>query len=555
MPKKANGSEQEIKEHKTEELSLTKIEQEVKSEREIFRKKFADFLRSDPPFIWVRGTILREILEDIFLAIPANIKKTRIIKKWDALSPFREGDEFYQKSIVEIIAELGLEAEKTGDPIILIMQAPDQWYEHKEFVDIFTAAIERGLAVVMYGGYGELPKGLNDHAIVLDYVLEYSEKSFKRVVLSIAKSEIHGHKAKWISDNINIVKDILKGCSSIEQEHGLSHAVVVSETCEEFINDLLNFKKEILIKNGLIPIDLEECPRLKDVGGMDKLKEFILNTKKIIENYDIVREQHNLPLPKGIMLFGIPGTGKSYVSKAIAKEFNWPLVILDPSQIFHRYVGASEQNLKNILKRVELMSPIVLFIDEIDKVFAGVQSSNVSDAGTTAKVFGMFLTWMQEIKKKVFVIATANSVSNLPAPLKRRERFDQIFFVDLPSLTEAREIVNIHLDKYKVDKSNLDINTLAQKAISKKLTGAEIESAIKDAVIKHCVCILNGQESKLTNEVLINSIMETKGIADDAEIKILKKDAEKIAIPASSIVKEDLTASEEISSKDLKDLQ
>jgi SpoVK/Ycf46/Vps4 family AAA+-type ATPase len=407
----------------------------------------------------------------------------------------------------------------------------------------------------MYGGYGELPKGLNDHAIVLDYICEYSEKSFKRVVLSIAKSEAHSHKAKWISDNLNLIKDILKGCSSIEQEQGLSHAIVVSETCEEFINDLLNFKKEILIKNGLIPIDLEDCPRLKDVGGMDKLKEFILNTKKIIENYDIVKKMHNLPLPKAILLFGIPGTGKSYVSKAIAKEFNWPLVILDPSQIFHRYVGASEQNLKNILKRVELMSPIVLFIDEIDKVFAGVQSSNISDAGTTAKVFGMFLTWMQEVKKKVFIVATANSVANLPAPLKRKERFDQIFFVDLPSLTEAKEILNIHLDKYKVDKTNLDIELLAQKAVAKKLTGAEIESAIKDAVIKHCVAILNNRKSQLTTDMFVNSIMETKGIADDAEIKILKKDAEKIAVPASSIVQEDLLSEEDISNKDLKDLQ
>jgi SpoVK/Ycf46/Vps4 family AAA+-type ATPase len=241
--------------------------------------------------------------------------------------------------------------------------------------------------------------------------------------------------------------------------------------------------------------------------------------------------------------------------KRLPKEFNWPLVVLDPSQIFHRYVGASEQNLKNILKRVELMSPIVLFIDEIDKVFAGVQSSNISDAGTTAKVFGMFLTWMQEVKKKVFVVATANSVTNLPAPLKRKERFDQIFFVDLPSLTEAKEILNIHLDKYKVDKTNLDIELLAQKAVAKKLTGAEIESAIKDAVIKHCVAILNNRNSQLTTDMFINSIMETKGIADDAEIKILKKDAEKIAVPASSIVKEDLLSEEDISNKDLKDLQ
>jgi SpoVK/Ycf46/Vps4 family AAA+-type ATPase len=393
-----------------------------------------------------------------------------------------------------------------------------------------------------------LPQELEKHAIVIDYIQEYDPRRFELILLSIEKSK-HRPKLAWIEEEENTVRDILKGCSTIEMEQGLSYAVVSSETKEEFINELLKFKKEILIKAGLIPIDIDECPSLDEVGGMDVLKRYILRSKAILDNHLKIKEMHNLPSPKGILLFGIPGTGKSYISKAIAKTFNWPLVMIEASQIFHRFVGASEQNLKNILTKVEMMSPIVVFIDEIDKLFSGIQSSHLSDAGTTAKVFGIFLTWMQEVKQKVFVVATANSIANLPPELKRKERWDQIFFVDLPDEEEAAEIIRIHLKKYKVNESKINIEELARSAVMKKLTGAEIESAIKEAVADHCVRLLNNEPSELTTKEFHKSILETKGIADDTEIKILKNEAMKIAINASS--KKDKSVEQKI----LKDLQ
>ena len=518
---------------KTKEPALKeKLAEDELSVRADFRKKFQEFLASDPPFIWIRGTIIREILYDVEKSLTPEFREKRIIKYWDCLTIYDPNHPYGGRGLAQTLAEITLTA--GGEPILFIMEGANYMFNHPELVVIMRKAIESGVSIIMCGGYGNLPPELEKHAIVMDYIQEYDPRRFAAIVKSVERSQRHSHKKQWIDNNLQTIQDILKGCSTIEMEQGLSYSIVASTNEEEFIQNLLNFKKDVLIKCGLIPVDIKECPTLDEVGGMDVLKKYILTYKTIIENYDTIKEMHNLPLPKGILLFGIPGTGKSYISKAIARTFNWPMVMVDPSQIFSRFVGASEQNLKNLLTKVELMSPIVLFIDEIDKVFAGVQSSNISDAGTTAKVFGMFLTWMQEFKQKIFVVATANSITNLPAPLKRRERFDQIFFVDLPTQTEAEDIFRIHLKKYKVDINNIDVSRLAQLAVMKKLTGAEIEASIKDAVSHHCVKLLNNEESSLNTDLFINAINETKGIADDTEIKILKKEAEKIAILASS---------------------
>jgi SpoVK/Ycf46/Vps4 family AAA+-type ATPase len=173
---------------------------------------------------------------------------------------------------------------------------------------------------------------------------------------------------------------------------------------------------------------------------------------------------------------GVQGCGKSLVARSVAQQWRLPLLRLDVGRLFSSLVGSSEENLRQAIKVVESIAPVILWVDEIEKGFSGVGSSNVSDAGTAARVFGSFITWLQEKQKPVFVVATANDVSQLPPELVRKGRFDEIFFVDLPKAAERSEIWRIHLAKRNRDPGQFDLATLAMA--SDGLSGAEIEQAI-----------------------------------------------------------------------------
>ncbi len=177
---------------------------------------------------------------------------------------------------------------------------------------------------------------------------------------------------------------------------------------------------------------------------------------------------------------GVQGCGKSLVAKSVANVWRLPLLRLDVGRLFASLVGSSEENLRNAIKIAESIAPVVLWVDEIEKGFSGVGSSNVSDAGTSARVFGSFITWLQEKQVPVFVIATANRVDQLPAELVRKGRFDEIFFVDLPDVTERTDIWRIHLIKRNRNPADFDLHTLAMA--SDGLSGAEIEQALIDGL-------------------------------------------------------------------------
>jgi SpoVK/Ycf46/Vps4 family AAA+-type ATPase len=193
-----------------------------------------------------------------------------------------------------------------------------------------------------------------------------------------------------------------------------------------------------------------------------------------------------LPTPKGVLFLGIQGCGKSLCAKAVANFWELPLLRLDMGKLFGSFVGTSEQNVRRAISIAESVSPVVLWIDEIDKGFSGLQSSAFSDSGTTARVFGTLITWFQEKTVPVFIIATANNVEVLPPELMRKGRFDEIFFVDLPNIKERKEIFFIHLKKRKRDPKRFDLDLLAKE--SEGFSGSEIEqviiSGLYDAYVK-----------------------------------------------------------------------
>ena len=241
----------------------------------------------------------------------------------------------------------------------------------------------------------------------------------------------------------------------------------------EFVRDE---KKQIVQKSGLLEY-YETIENLGSVGGLDLLKSWL---KRRARCFEPAAREYGLPPPKGLLLLGVQGCGKSLAAKAVSGSWGFPLLRLDMSRIFGSLIGSSEENMRRALEMAESVSPAVLWVDEIEKTFSGIESSGATDAGTTSRVFGSFLSWMQDKKALVFCVATANSIDRLPPELLRKGRFDEIFFVDLPKPKGRRAIFSIHVAKRQRDPAKFDLDGLAQR--SEGFSGAEIEQAIVAAM-------------------------------------------------------------------------
>ena len=264
------------------------------------------------------------------------------------------------------------------------------------------------------------------------------------------------------------------GLTYTEAEKVLAKSIVRCKTFD--IATILEEKKHIIRKSGILEY-YETSGNLDDIGGLETLKAWLQKRRGAFTQK---ARDFGLPLPKGILLIGVPGCGKSLTAKAVGAAWQMPLLRLDVGKIFGGLVGASEENIRKALKTAEAIAPAVLWLDEIEKGFSGTGSSNMSDGGTTSRVFGTFITWMQEKTAPVFVIATANDVRSLPPELLRKGRFDEIFFVDLPTKEERKTILDIHLKKKKRDPSTLDIPKVVEAM--PEFSGAEIEQAVISAL-------------------------------------------------------------------------
>lgn len=232
-------------------------------------------------------------------------------------------------------------------------------------------------------------------------------------------------------------------------------------------------KKQLIRRNGILEY-IEEEATLEQVGGLEELKRWLRQRSQAFTER---ARQYGLPQPKGMLILGVPGCGKSLIAKTTSRLWELPLLRLDMGRIYDgSTVGRSEANLRSALKTAESIAPVILFIDELDKAFAGSAGSADSDGGTSSRIFGSFLTWMQDKTSPVFVMATANRVDKLPGEFLRKGRFDEIFFVDLPNLEERREIFRIHLARRRPEIDRFDLDQLAK--VSEGFSGAEIEQAV-----------------------------------------------------------------------------
>src|ERR1041385_7704711 len=242
------------------------------------------------------------------------------------------------------------------------------------------------------------------------------------------------------------------------------------------VNEVLAEKQQIIRKSGLLEY-YAATENFAHVGGLGVLKDW-LNKRAVA--FTSEARAFGLPAPKGILMLGVQGCGKSLCAKAVSNQWQLPLLRFDMGRMFGSFVGSSEENVRRAISVAESVAPAILWVDEIDKAFAGSQGSGVSDGGTTARVFGTFLTWLSEKTAPVFVVATANDISQLPPELLRKGRLDEIFFVDLPSHPERGEVFRIHLNKRGRQPEGFDLEALAEA--SKDFSGAEIEEAINSAL-------------------------------------------------------------------------
>jgi ATP-dependent 26S proteasome regulatory subunit len=242
------------------------------------------------------------------------------------------------------------------------------------------------------------------------------------------------------------------------------------------VNEVFAEKQQIIRKSGLLEYYATN-ETFSNVGGMSVLKDWL--QKRAVAFTEEARA-FGLPAPKGILLLGVQGCGKSLCAKAVSCLWQLPLLRFDMGRMFGSLVGSSEENVRRAIAVAESVAPAILWVDEIDKAFAGAQGSGISDGGTTARVFGSFLTWLSEKTAPVFVVATANDISQLPPELLRKGRLDELFFVDLPTAEERQEIFAIHLARRGRDPQQFELEALA--ACSDHFSGAEIEQAVISAL-------------------------------------------------------------------------
>jgi len=292
----------------------------------------------------------------------------------------------------------------------------------------------------------------------------------------------------------------------------------------EDVNEVFAEKQQIIRKSGL----LEYYPTSESfahIGGLSVLKEW-LNKRATAFTHEA--REFGLPAPKGILMLGVQGCGKSLCAKAVSTQWQLPLLRFDMGRMFGSLVGSSEENVRRAIAVAESVAPTILWVDEIDKAFAGSQGSGSSDGGTTARVFGTFLTWLSEKSAPVFVVATANDISQLPPELLRKGRLDEIFFVDLPRRDERIDVFRIHVQKRGRQPSAFDLEALADA--SKDFSGAEIEEGINSALYDAFYA-----KEELTTKHVLKALAETVPLARtmDEQISRLRSWAEGRARNAS----------------------
>ena len=329
--------------------------------------------------------------------------------------------------------------------------------------------------IIIINNEKNIPDELEEYTSIL-YFLPPTLNNIKVEIARIFK--IYGQEIEL--ETFNQISAAFLGFSINQIRQIISKLIIVEKRItKQTIRSILKEKKTLLSSNSVLEF-CDSTETFNDVGGLENLKNWLNKRKKLIIEPDLALN-YGLSTPKGVLLVGIQGTGKTLIAKAIAQEWFLPLLRLDTGKLFGGLVGESESRTREMIQSVESIGPCILWIDEIDKSFSNIDTKN--DSGTTKRVFGNLITWLSEKKSFVFVVATANNLDTLPAELIRKGRFDETFFIDLPNFTEREKIFKVHLKEIRPHSwQNYHIQKLAK--MSENYSGAEIKQIIEESMLK-----------------------------------------------------------------------
>jgi SpoVK/Ycf46/Vps4 family AAA+-type ATPase len=319
----------------------------------------------------------------------------------------------------------------------------------------------------------------------------------------------------------------LRGLTEEEAERATSQAIVTRYgVTSETVTDVLDAKKELLRRSGMLEF-IDGSENLASVGGLDNLKRWLAQRRG---TWDDAARDFGLEPPRGVIILGVQGCGKSMCARSIAGEWKLPLVKFDTAAIFDKYIGETEKRIQKVFKVAEGLAPCVFWIDELEKIFAGSGPDSASvDAGVSSRILAAFLSWMQDRKAPVFVAATCNNVTVLPPELIRKGRFDELFFVDLPNQAERKQIFGIHLARRKRNPAEFDLGRVA--AAAKGYSGAEIDAAVQTALYAAF-----SSKQIVSTQSLLDALKATVPLSTtrSEEIQALRAWAKLRAVPASA---------------------
>ena len=387
------------------------------------------------------------------------------------------------KSIVEFLEQEEQEG-FTQQSVVVLKEVNKQFADDKVIAFLRRIAEKdainekyKGVTVIIISSFFALPHELENYISVIEIPLP-NQYEIKKIVEKVVISKL---PKVLTDDELDKLAFSLKGFNEFQIMQIISLEIQKNKSITSDIMNLINREKENYVKKiGNIEI-IKVKEDIEQVGGLKTLKDWLFRKQKLYSQLEKAN-QYNIELPKGMIITGVPGCGKSLTAKVSAAVLKMPLLRLDIGKVLGKYVGESEGNFKKSLSIAEAISPCVLWIDEIEKAFVGVGGDSSNEV--TTRLFGQFLTWLQEHTTPVFVIATANSIDKLPIEFLRKGRFDEIFFVDLPNETEREQIFNLQLKRQEklfaslnLDNRKMDVKQYAQKTVN--YSGADIEAVIK----------------------------------------------------------------------------
>lgn len=340
-------------------------------------------------------------------------------------------------------------------------------------------------------------------------------------------SKTYSLKLQLDAAGVDAMSANLRGLTEEEADRAISQALVARYAlCPETITDVLEAKKQLLRHSGMLEF-IDASENMATIGGLENLKRWLAQRRGAWE--DAARE-FGLEPPHGVIILGVQGCGKSLCARAVAGEWKIPLVKFDTSAVYDKFIGETEKRIRKVFQVAEGLAPCVLWIDELEKVFAGSGPDSASaDAGVSSRLLASFLSWMQDRKAPVFVAATCNNVTVLPPELIRKGRFDELFFVDLPNQTERKQILSIQLARRKRNPADFDLDKVA--AAAKGYSGAEIDAGVQGALYA-----AYSEKKQLTTQSLIDALSGTVPLSTTRaeEIAELRAWAGTRAVPASA---------------------